>query len=122
MDNPNVQAKDYPPVQITNSTPYNAWGRVHFRSAFCRDDDYHVTTGTTWTGPGRGVCLVTRITATVKTPKGDIVATPYESSGTSFSRFAIIQTGPDSFQVTRIVNALEDQTPEGYVEPATQQN
>ena len=112
-------ATAYPPVQIRNSTRYNAWGRVSY--AACRGDDYHVTTDTTWTGPGRGLCLLTEITATVRTPNGDIVATPYQSSGTSYSQFAIIQIGSNSFQVTRIVTGAEDQRPEGYVEPTTPQ-
>lgn len=112
----------YPPVEIKNSTAFIAWGTVVYRSVFCRNDSYHVTPNTTWKSPGRGVCLVTEITATVRTPGGDIVATPYTSSGTSYSQFAIIQTGASSFQVTRIVTALEDGEPENYAEPTTQQN
>ena len=119
MANQPVEATAYPPVQIHNSIPYNAWGRVSY--AACSGDNYNVTTNTTWTGPGRGLCLLTQITATVRTPNGDIVATPYESSGTSYSQFAIIQTGPNSFRVTRIVDGSEDQRPEGYVEPTTPQ-
>jgi len=111
----------YPPVQIKNSTEFVVNGKVEYRSIFCSDDSYFVTPTTTWTGPDRGACLVTKITATVRTPGGDIEATPYTSSGTSFSQFAIIQTGPGSFQVTRIVTEFEDQPPAGYVEPTTQQ-
>ncbi len=111
----------YPPVQIHNSTPFVASGKVNYRTVFCSDDSYFVTPNTTWTGPGRGTCLVTKISATVKTPNGDIEATPYSSVGTSFSQFAIIQTGANSFQVTRIVAEFEDEQPEGYVEPTTKQ-
>jgi len=95
----------YDPVQITNSTSFNAFGKVEYASFLCRDDSYSVLRDQTWTAPGRGLCLVTRITATVQTPSGNIQATPYTSSGTSFSRFAIIQTGVNQFQVTRVVSA-----------------
>lgn len=111
----------YPLVQITNSTNYIASGTVHYRSAFCSNDDYNVTPNTTWKAKSRGVCLVTEIDATVQTPNGNIVANPYTSSGTSYSLFAIIQTGPNSFEVTRRVSSLEDATPSDHVEPTEQQ-
>jgi hypothetical protein len=111
----------YPPVEIHDSTPFNAYGKVEYASIFCSDDNYNVTTNTTWKSSGRGVCLLTKISATVITPQGNIEATPYTSSGTSYSRFAIIQTGANSFQVTRVVTELEDQPPTDYVEPTTQQ-
>ncbi|PLT48033.1 hypothetical protein B8V81_0165 [Paenibacillus pasadenensis] len=57
----------------------------------------------TWRASGRGVCLLTRISATVRTPSGDIAAEPYTSSGTSYSQFAIIQVGVNQFRVTRVV-------------------
>ncbi|WP_419885127.1 hypothetical protein [Paenibacillus sp. B-A-8] len=47
---------------------------------------------------------MTRITATVRTPSGNIQAEPYTSSGTSYSQFAIIQVGVNKFQVTRVVS------------------
>lgn len=100
-----IRPTGYPPVQITNSTSFNAFGRVEYASIFCSDDNYVVQRDDTWTASGRGVCLLTRITATVRTPSGDIQAEPYVSSGTSYSRFAIIQVGVNRFQVTRIVNA-----------------
>ncbi|TWD93364.1 hypothetical protein FB550_1151 [Neobacillus bataviensis] len=101
-DPANGMAYAYPDVSITNSTQFIASGRVEYLSAFCRDDNYTVTPNTTWTN-SRGVCLITRITATVRTPDGDFAATPYTSSGTSYSQFAIIQTGRNRFEVTRIV-------------------
>ncbi|WP_339279119.1 23S rRNA (pseudouridine(1915)-N(3))-methyltransferase RlmH [Paenibacillus sp. FSL W8-1187] len=73
-------------------------------SIFCSDDLYSVQRDETWRASGRGVCLLTRITATVRTPSGNIAAEPYTSSGTSYSRFAIIQVGENRFQVTRIVS------------------
>ena len=111
----------YPLVNIVNSTSYIASGTVSYMSIFCSNDDYTVTPGTAWQAGSRGVCLVTEISATVKTPNGDIVATPYTSSGTSYSQFAIIQTGPNSFEVTRRVSLSEDAMPEGYVEPTANQ-
>ncbi len=97
--------KGYDPVQITNSTSFNAFGKVEYASIFCSDDNYSVQRDETWRASSRGVCLVTRITATVRTPSGNIEAEPYTSSGTSFSRFAIIQVGVNKFQVTRVVSA-----------------
>jgi hypothetical protein len=111
----------YPPVSIANSTSYFAWGDVDYKSAFCSDDKYAVTPNTTWRAGSRGVCLLTRISATVRTPQGDIVAKPYESSGTSYSEFAIIQTGANSFEVTRRVAAFTDVPPANYVEPTAEQ-
>ncbi|MFC4102113.1 hypothetical protein [Paenibacillus xanthanilyticus] len=97
----------YDPVQIANSTPYSAVGRIEYASIFCSNDNYSVAAGRTFTAPGRGVCLLTRITATVATPSGNIEAEPYTSSGTSFSQFAIIQVGENRFQVTRVVTAAK---------------
>ncbi|WP_211237412.1 hypothetical protein [Paucisalibacillus globulus] len=45
--------------------------------------------------------MITRITAIVRTPIGEVNAVPYTSSGTSFSQYAIIQTGEYLFEVTR---------------------
>ncbi|SFT23616.1 hypothetical protein [Paenibacillus sp. BC26] len=95
----------YAPVQIFNSTSYNAFGTVEYASIFCSDDNYRVARNSTWTASSRGICLVTRITAVVQTPSGNIQAEPYNSSGTSFSQFAIIQVGENRFQVTRVVSA-----------------
>ena len=97
--------KAYPLVQITNSTSFNAFGTVEYASFTCSNDDYAVERDQTWTASSRGVCLVTKISAIVRTPSGNIQAEPYTSSGTSFSRFAIIQVGVNKFQVTRIVNS-----------------
>lgn len=97
--------RGYDPVQITNSTSYNAFGTVEYASIFCSNDNYSVERDTTWRASSRGVCLLTRITATVRTPSGNIEAQPYTSTGTSYSRFAIIQVGPNQFQVTRVVNS-----------------
>ncbi|MGO4529142.1 hypothetical protein AB4Z30_08665 [Paenibacillus sp. 2TAF8] len=95
----------YDPVQIYNSTSFNAYGTVEYPSVFCSNDRYSVQREGTWQSSGRGVCLVTRITATVITPSGNIEAEPYTSSGTSYSQFAIIQVGPNQFRVTRVVGS-----------------
>ena len=112
---------NYPYVAITNSTPYIASGTVAYESLLCSNDEYTVTPNTTWTADSRGLCLVQKISATLKTPAGSIVATPYTSSGTSYSQFAILQTGPTSFAVTRIVTGAEDQRPADHVEPTSKQ-
>jgi hypothetical protein len=111
----------YPLVNIVNSTNYLASGTVNYASAFCSDDSYTVTPGVRWTAENRGVCLLTGISAVVKTPSGDVTATPYSSSGTSYSQFAIIQTGFASFEVTRRVTGAEDVAPAEHVEPTSAQ-
>jgi len=111
----------YPKVKIFNSTNFIASGKAHYMSIFCSDDSYVVTPGTGWEADSRGVCLLTKITATVKTPEGEVVAKPYTSTGTSYSNFAVIQTGAKSFAVTRIVTLSEDPLPEDYAEPIEQQ-
>lgn len=111
----------YPLVTIHDSTSYNVSGKVSYMSMFCSDDDYSATPGTTWKATSRGVCLLTKITATVKTPGGDIVATPYTSSGTSYSQFAVINTGGNTFAVTRVVTTTQDERPADYVEPTSNQ-
>jgi len=91
----------YPPVHITNSTNYNLYGTVSYQSIFCSDDEFSVGPNEAWRASDRGVCLVTKIEATVRTSDGDILATSYSSNGTSHSQFAIIATLPYAFEVTR---------------------
>jgi hypothetical protein len=111
----------YPPIQITNLTKNLVRGGDVIYSV-CRDDNYKdLKPGETWTGPARGGCLLTKITGLVDTPNGDVWATPYKSSGTSFSEFFIIERRPNEFVITRITSGSEDQTPEDYVEPTTPQ-
>lgn len=111
----------YPCVDIINSTNYIASGTVSYASMFCSNDGYSVTPNTNWTADTRGACLVTEISAVVKTPNGDTQATPYTSSGTSYSQFAVLQTGPNSFEVARRVSGAEDVVPADHVEPTSQQ-
>ena len=79
-------ASAYDRVTITNRTEVNATGTTHF--AACRSEDYSVAPGKTWTGGGRGLCLLTKITMK---PAGKPV-TEYTSSGTSYSQFLITGT------------------------------
>jgi hypothetical protein len=111
----------YPYVNILSSINYNASGTVSYASIFCSNDDYSVSAHTDWQATSRGVCLVTEITATVDTPNGRIQATPYTSSGTSYALFAIVQTSPNAFAVTRVVTGAEDVAPSDHVEPTEQQ-
>jgi hypothetical protein len=113
----------YPPVNIVNATGHTVSGKVHYATLLCRDDDFGAEPFQPWTARGRGSCLVTRITATAKTPGGNIAATPYASSGTSYSQFAVIQTSntPPAFEVIRRVSGAEDEKPRDYVEPTTEQ-
>ncbi len=111
----------YPLVNIFNSTNYIVSGTVSYASLFCSNDDYTVTPHTSWEAKSRGACLVTNISAVVKTPNGEIQATAYSSSGTSYSQFAVIQTGANSFEVTRRVTGHEDSRPADHVEPTSKE-
>ena len=114
----------YPLVNIVNSTNYSASGTVEYASIFCSNDNWGAGPGQPWTASSRGVCLVTEITGNVNVNGTNIQATPYTSSGTSYSQFALIQTSfgnPPTFEVTRRVSGAEDAQPEDYEEPTTQQ-
>ncbi|MFR5415364.1 MAG: hypothetical protein ACLTJE_28985, partial [Enterocloster bolteae] len=87
----------YPKVHIVNSTNFSVKGKVKYASAFCSDDNYEIAPWGSWTAGSRGVCLLTEVSATVHTPGQDAKATPYESSGTSYSQFAVLQTAPGKF-------------------------
>jgi len=95
----------YPLVSVSNSVEYIVSGTVHYSSWLCSDDDFDITPNTAWAASSRGACLIKEITATVTTPDGDIDATPYTSSGTSYSQFAVINHGNgNNFEVTRRVS------------------
>jgi hypothetical protein len=111
----------YPLAHITNSTGYAASGTVHYASAFCSNDNYSVAAHGQWTASGRGVCLITEVSATLYVNGTPVKATPYTSSGTSYSQFAIIQTGPNSFAVTRVTVAV-DNVDLGELEPEPVEN
>ena len=91
----------YPYVTVANSTQFHVSGRVDF--AVCLQSTYVANSGQQWTDDERGVCLVTKVTATVATPDGNVAAKPYTSTGTSFSNFAVIYRN-GNYEVTRIIN------------------
>jgi hypothetical protein len=93
---------------------------VHLASIFCSNDDYTVGPLDTWTEGSRGVCLVTKIDATLTVGTQQIQATPYTSSGTFYSQFVIIQQGENS-AVTRVVSEKDD-VGELLPEPTEKQN
>jgi len=111
----------YPPIQILDSTPYNVKGKVAYMGQSCSNDDYSITPTNTWTGPNRGICLLTEINALVKTPSGEVWAKSYTSSGTSYSQYAVVQTGSNTFEVVRRASGTEDSPPADYVEPTEKQ-
>lgn len=93
----------YPLVHIANSTGHYVSGTVHYASAFCSNDDYHIDANAAWEATSRGVCLVTEISAEVDEDGTKVRATPYTSSGTSYSQYAVIKIH-DGYAVTRVVN------------------
>lgn len=98
-----VNAAGYPPVHIVNSTGSGVNTSVTY--AACNGEDAILANADSYTSPvGRGLCLITGITAQVLEDGGAKVveAVPYVSSGTSYSQFAIIKDGP-VYKVVRMV-------------------
>ena len=96
----NNGSNSYPDIVVINSTQYFISGRVNFRTCYGRN--FHIGTDKTWTGSGRGICLIREINATVHTDNGNIDAKPYTSIGTSYSQFSIIYRD-GNYHVVRIV-------------------
>lgn len=108
----------YPQVSIKNNTNKSVKGTVEYASAFCKNDNFSVGVGNTWTGPSRGVCLVTKITTENTTAARPPVMVGgydyasqtysnlyYWSSGTSYSKFGIFPTtlhGTEDYIVHRV--------------------
>jgi hypothetical protein len=111
----------YAIVHIVNSTNFTVCGTVSYMSLFCSNDDYCIGPNASWSANSRGLCLVKEISAVVQTPGGNVQATPYTSSGTSYSSFAVVQTGTTSFAVTRVVSGAEDAAPSDHVDPTEHQ-
>lgn len=111
----------YPLVYISNSTNFPATGLVSYSGPFCKNDEYSVGPNEAWQASDRGGCLVIEISAVLTTSQGGVTATPYTSTwpGTSYSQFAIVKTGSNTFAVTRVSNPAEDRAPADYVEPTT---
>jgi len=112
----------YPNVHIKNSTKYDVKGNVVYNTFVCRDDVYYANPLSDWTAGSRGVCLVKEISGELSVEGKWIRATSYNSSGTSYSEFAVIQTkaNPREFAVTRIATT-GDEPPADYVEPTENQ-
>lgn len=114
----------YPLVHIHNSTRYTVTGKVSYMSMFCADDKYEVFPFDTWTAKSRGVCLLTKITATVHLEDGtEAEARPYQSSGTSYSGFAVVQLSENTFAVSRLVTGTDADVGDisDYAEPTEAQ-
>jgi hypothetical protein len=80
--------------------------------------------GVVWESAEGATPLDCLVKAIVSVNGQAIAATPYQSSGTSYSQFAVLQTSttPPTFQVSRRSDAFEDPAlPQGYVEPTTRQ-
>jgi hypothetical protein len=93
----------YPDVHITDSTKFTVAGTVHYIA--CSSDDFNIGPGSDWSH-SRGVCLISKITSQVFLPDRQVDATPYESSGTSYSQFAVIENPPGQYAVTRVVSLV----------------
>lgn len=108
----------YDPVIIYNSTGHNVpQGKVEYLSWVCKDDNYSIGIDQSfWQASSRGSCLVTKITATVDVRGKHVQAVAYDSSGTSYSRFAVVATGPESFAVTRLITG-SDNVDLGEIQP-----
>ncbi|AJI73372.1 hypothetical protein AQ14_889 [Francisella tularensis subsp. novicida D9876] len=98
----NDDVRHYPYVHIENTTDFYIKGTVGYASAFCSDDNFYITPNSSWTADSRGVCLVTKITATNQNT-GE-TGTSYESSGTAYSQFLIYKDTNGKPSVTRKVN------------------
>jgi len=88
----------YPAVTIYNDTPYDVQGEVKYISWLCSDDNFYVRPKTTWTGPSRGVCLISNIggygIGSGRYAGNTYRTIDYNSSGTSYSTFEVeLQNG-----------------------------
>lgn len=96
----------YPSVHVTNSTGFSV--SVDIDMIACSDaSDSNLANGGTFVAPGkRGACLLKRVGAAWITgqPSHGIIQ-PYESSGTSYSKFTIAKASSPrySYAVTRVV-------------------
>ena len=94
-------------VRVTNNTPYDvktSGNKVEYGGwgfgPFCSDDKYLVNSGQTWSATSsRGICMVGYINAELTLPDGDdgnLICTPYNSVGTSYSQYYIIMKGDNA--------------------------
>ena len=91
----------YPKVNIKNKTIYPASGIVVYAGG-CDADLYHVNPGETWMAPkDRGICLVRCVMANLDLPIPFNIAKEYQSSGTSYAAFEILNDDFLGFLVQR---------------------
>lgn len=99
----------YPLAEVKNNTEYTVSGVIDYVS--CKDDRFTVAPGEKWTAKSRGVCLIAKISGTLKgipeslkgtgrTSYGEKkIIVPYTSKpATSYSQFQINAYG-DRYQV-----------------------
>lgn len=88
-------------IKIINSTSYFAKGVIFPQGYICGEVNYQVAPNATWKSENPVSFLINKISATVKTPSGDIDATPYSCpSGGFCQQFTIVETGNNSFKVS----------------------
>ncbi|WP_197076351.1 hypothetical protein [Photobacterium iliopiscarium] len=106
----------YPLVAIVNSSNFVAHGSVRY--AACSSDQFLIAPHTTWTAKTRGLCLLTKIEGHMTLAGNkEVKIKEYKSSGTSYSQYVIIQTAPETFEVTRrVCSSKNNDISENYVE------
>jgi hypothetical protein len=95
----------YSDAHVENSTKYAATGQVVY--SVCSDDSFNISAGDSWSH-SRGICLIKKVTAQLSVNGQFVSATPYTSSGTSYSQFIIFEKSDGTFAVTRDTSDLLD--------------
>lgn len=78
---------------------WRAAGRISY--AACQSDDFSIEFGQ-FADRWRGGCLITEINAVMFRGNQSIRARPYESSGTSYSHYEIVNESDDRFCIRRV--------------------
>ena len=91
----------YPDVNIVNSLSTSVTVSVHYASFVCGNDDNKGIAPGLSISLSRGVCLVTGVYATTA---DSTVCSSYGSSGTSYSKYAVITVSGGGCMVTRRVD------------------
>jgi hypothetical protein len=91
------------PVRIVNNTDYTASGKVEYFSFLCSNDDYTVGPHSKWSAKRRGFCTVTKLSAVLATPSGNIEATAFTSSimKRDWDEFWIVQIDDNTLGIRR---------------------
>jgi hypothetical protein len=112
----------YSLANVHNQTPYFISGDVDYYSFLCRNDSYNASSDGFWTASSRGECLITKVTATVHTPTGDVAAVSFDPSGdTAASKFAVQGPDANSQYVVVCLDESGESRPVDYLEPTDQQ-